>query len=535
MLDFQRKKDSNILSSGTPRDNSFFYFDQSKNLYDFILKHDNQMKKMESEIINLKTQILELTSKIPFLSQNNNFLEIEKNNNLMLNLKEEIKGDLIKDLNDVIISQKNEFKEQIDSLREEIEIIDDNKNNNNKILEINNSLQNLNQQLMLNNEEKNNLENIILNKVENDKKEINLVTSNINKRIDNFDLDFDRLIQSLKVQFLNSANSINQLEMSKVNISDYERQIDIITQSIEELNNKIDNNNQSNINENNHQSINRNLFTTNNEENDINSINNINNELDKKLNSFKDELYNDIEKINLKILSELKNQADDIKILYQELNNANINIKQINKTKNKTSKRDLNLDLDYSFNPKKVQDIRHSYKDSSNTMSIMEIELSKKANLDQLNLALETQAKLNEAFSSATRISRFCWDSEGILSENKYIKWSIQNINTALDAFKWENNSDTITILQNGVYKIVVGLIGLETKKSFGLVFNNDENIIADNNDFIRNENDINSDKGNIKFMEKYIACEENTKIKVFLFDNNDNSEEAFLELTKII
>ena len=165
----------------------------------------------------------------------------------------------------------------------------------------------------------------------------------------------------------------------------------------------------------------------------------------------------------------------------------------------------------------------------------MEIELSKKANLDQLNLALETQAKLNEAFSSATRISRFCWDSEGILSENKYIKWSIQNINTALDAFKWENNSDTITILQNGVYKIVVGLIGLETKKSFGLVFNNDENIIADNNDFIRNENDINSDKGNIKFMEKYIACEENTKIKVFLFDNNDNSEEAFLELTKII
>ena len=138
-------------------------------------------------------------------------------------------------------------------------------------------------------------------------------------------------------------------------------------------------------------------------------------------------------------------------------------------------------------------------------MSIMEMELSKKANLDQLNFALETQAKLNEAFSSATRISRFCWDSEGILSENKYIKWSIQNINTALDVFKWENNSDTITILQNGVYKIVVGLIGLETKKNFGLVFNNDENIIADNNDFMRNENDINSDKGNIKFMEKML------------------------------
>ena len=78
-------------------------------------------------------------------------------------------------------------------------------------------------------------------------------------------------------------------------------------------------------------------------------------------------------------------------------------------------------------------------------MSLIDIELSKKANLDQLNFALETQAKLNEAFSSATRICRFCWDSEGILSENKYIQWSVQNINTALDVFKWDNNSDNIT------------------------------------------------------------------------------------------
>ena len=525
MLDFQRKKDSNILGSVTPRDTSFLYIDQSKNLYDIMLKHDNQMKKMESEIINLRSQILEISSKLPILSQNNNYIDPEKNN-LLINLKEEIKDDLIKDLNSVIIAQKSEFKEQIDSLREEIEIIDYNKNNNNKIMEINNSLHNLNQQLMLNNEEKNNLENIIINKVEKDKKEINIVTSEINKRIDNFDLDFDRLIQSLKVQFLNSANTINQLELSKVNVNDYEKQIDSITQSIEELNNKIDSINQPNTNnESNHQSLNRNLFTTENEENDFG--------IDKKLNAFKDELYNDLEKINLKILSELKNQADDIKIFYQELNNINANMKQINK--NKTNKRDLNLNLDYSIKPRSIQEIRSSFKENSNIMSLMDTELSKKANLDQLNFALETQAKLNEAFSSATRISRFCWDSEGVLNENKYIKWSIQNINTALDVFKWENNSDSITILQNGVYKIVIGLIGSEIKKNFGLVFNNEENIIVYNNELIGNENDINNDKGNIKFMEKYIACEENTKIKVILFDINDNSEEAFLEITKII
>ena len=47
------------------------------------------------------------------------------------------------------------------------------------------------------------------------------------------------------------------------------------------------------------------------------------------------------------------------------------------------------------------------------------------------------------------------------------------------------------------------------------------------------------NDKGNIKFIEKYFACVENTEIKICLVDNengnNDISEEAFLELKKII
>ena len=523
MLDFQRKKDISVISSSTPRDNSFLYFDQSKNLYDFVLKHENQMKQMESEIINLKSQLKEVTKNIPLLSSQNNNINNDKNNELV-NIKEEIKDEIIKDLNNIIISQKNEFKEQVDSLKEEIVIIEEFKNNNNKFIEINNSLQNLNQQLVLNSEEKANLEN----KIDNSKKEINAIASNINKRIDNFDLDFDRLIQSLKTQFLNNANTINQLEVSKVNNNEYERQIDIINQNIEELNNRLNrffNINQINKNNMiNKNMMNGNIFTTDNDENSLDDG------FDKKLNLFKDELYNDLEKINLKILNELKNQADDIKILYQELNNINIYMKP----KSKTSRKDLNLEAILS---PKLEGSRKYSLESSNIMSIMEKELSKKANLDQLNFALETQAKLNEAFSSATRISRFCWDSEGVLNDNKYIKWSIQNINTALDVFKWENNSDYVSILQNGVYKIVIGLIGLDTNKNFGLVLNNDENIIINNNNYLRNsnDNDINSDKGNIKYMEKYIACEENTNIKVIIYDTNDNSEEAFLEIIKII
>jgi len=247
------------------------------------------------------------------------------------------------------------------------------------------------------------------------------------------------------------------------------------------------------------------------------------------------------EKEEIEIFAIARDIEKKIKDKYQVFDRKENKLRDINFHSPKNlSLKSLNL-IDKYDNP--AENIN-----SLNLLSIMETELSKKANLDQLNFALETQSKLNEAFSSASRISRFCWDSEGVLKEDKYIKWSIQNINTALDVFKWENNSESINILQNGVYKIVIGLIGLEKNKNFGIIFNDDENIIIDsrnntNNNYgmndTDNEIDMINDKGNVKFMEKYIACVENTKLKVIIFDNNndsnDNSEEAFLEIVKII
>ena len=539
MKDFQRRKDSNLLfNSASFKDNSIVYLDQSKNLYDFALKHDSQIKRMEAEISNLKTQIIDLTMKIPFYSNNsnNNLNNIEESNsnfnlNQIFKFKEDIKNDLMRDINNIVISQNNELKEKFQNLKEEIELYNDEKTNTNKIIEINDNLETLNKQLMMKDNEKNNLENLIFNKMNNDKLEINNTTNNIIKRMDSFDLDFDRLVQSLKNQFLTNANTISQLEISKVNINDYEKQMNLINQNIEELNNKI-------VNDNN---LMDKVFSSNRNINKSTLLNNNNNEIDVKneLKSFRNEMLDDIEKINLKILNELKNQADDIKILYQKMN-------ILDNTQNK--QRDINFESPkiLSLNSFMNQLDQNENPALNNILSIMESELSKKANLDQLNFALEAQSKLNEAFSSASRMSRFCWDSEGLLKDDKYIIWTIQNINTALDVFKWENNTENITIMQNGVYKIVIGLIGLEKNKNFGIIFNDEENIIIDsrnNNGWneAENENDINNDKGNIKFMEKYIACVENTKIKAIIYDNNnndsneENSEEAFLEIIKII
>ena len=526
MDDFHRKKDMNIrLNTMTQRDNSYILSDHSKSIYDFVLKHDTKIKLMEAEISNIKSQLVDITMKKSqnLKSINNSNLGERFNDsylNQIMQVKDEIKNELMNDFNNIIISQKNEFKEKFDILKEEIELFNDEKSHNNKILEINDSLESLNQQLYIKTEEKNSLENVILNKINNDKNEIDNTTKNIINRINSFDLDFDRLVQSLKNQFLTNANTISQLELSKVNINDFENQINLIHKNIQELKNKINK---------------VNIKTKNIAEKNLNRNNNNNFEIKNELNLFKNDLYNDLESINLKILNELSNQAEDIKTLYQK-------IQDIEDTRNETPKNITHKTLNLLGQNEISSDNNNAVK----LLSLMETELSKKANLDQLNFALETQSKLNDAFSSASRICRFCWDAEGLLKDDKYIIWSIQNINTALDVFKWENNSENICILQNGIYKIVIGLIEIDKNKNFGIVFNNDENIIIDsrnyNNNYgsndLNNENDIGSDKGNIKFMEKYIACLENTNIKAILFDNtenNDNSEEAFLEIVKII
>ena len=370
-----------------------------------------------------------------------------------------------------------------------------------------------------NNEENDELIQLINKEITNQLNDnMKVLNNKLNMYNDNIKSDLDSKIEQIKNELSNQEKEIISLNKNKLDKVDFDKNINTINPLIKEKKLK----SQFELKSNEVVDINRNNTNSN-------SILNT-----KDLNKIKKEIYSDFEKINIKILNELKNQAYDIKSLYQELqtNNKN-NIKNSINTEEDISSENI------GFNPNKIM----------KTLYNIEKELAKKVNLEHLNFALSAQSQLNEALNSTCQLCRLCWDSEGVLLDNNYIQWSSQHINTALNVFKWELNSEVINIMQKGVYKIVVGLIGLESNKNIKICINdNNKKIYVTETEYYyednytkENEKERNycNDEGNVKYIEKYFACVENSEIKIKLIDyennNNDTTEEAFLQLIKII
>jgi len=449
MIDFEKRKEKNVLNPQIRQEEYLLTTEQSKFMYDITINNNNQIKDIQKEIHILKTQMC----------------------------------DILNILNDKTLLNKINNKNTKNSFKEEKKIEDDN-----------NLVEYINKEIKVQLNE--NME--ILN----------------NKLNEDFKSELDNEIEMIKNELINNEKLIMSLKNNKLDKVDFDENINIINHNFDKLNEQMQ---QSQLelkqNEDDIKNKNKNSFI---DKNDLKRI--------------KKEIYADFEKINLKILKELKNQAYDIKSLYQDIQNCSKN----------NQKNPINTEED-------ILTDNINYTKIFNNIYNIEKELEKKVNIEHLNYALSTQAKLNEALNSTCQICRMCWDSEGILLDNKYIQWSSQNINTALNVFKWETNSESIKILQKGVYKIVIGLIGLESDKNIKVCFNDLNKIEETENDLDNNDIKSNNymewnsgnEKGNIKFIEKYFACVENTEIKVLLIDNendnNDVSEEAFLELNKII
>ena len=525
-INFQRKKEFSSPLLTTTQYFSNMQSEHTKNLYDFVLRLDSQIKNLEKDISILKSQYINLATKIPSFEKNDDkitkndlaelILTTQQNQNklneddIKLLIKSEI-NKVLKEkftkLNDDIINIKTEnieYGKNIDDIIEQQK-------------KLSNQFYSIKDESYCNSKRENSkdFENIIKRQLQKDKieiknsiEEINQKTENyfneINKRINDFDLDFDRLIESLKTQFQSVSETITQIDKNKINIKEFEKILKI---------HNLDKNQQSNNNKNiNNYSQIKNYNNNNN--------NNQNNIMKSELIQLRNEINSDFEKINIKILTELQNQGNDIKNLYQELHeldlikNSNIlNLtNQINENNQNINYNEENISLNNIFNS-------------------IENELSKKANIEQLNYALETQAKINDAFCSANRTAKWSWSNDGLL-KNKFIIWSIQNINTALDLFIWENESNSILVSNKGIYKIVVGLISIDNKDNFNVLINDE---IIFESQFERNSiSDVCQNNG-ILYIDKYIALMDNSRIQIKINSESECNGEAFIEITKVI
>ena len=225
-ITFQRKKE---FSSYTQPIQS----DQSKTIYDFVLKQDTQIKSLEKEILNLKNDILLLSSKVPLLESKSNDQITKTDLNILLPTiptKEEIKS-MIK-----IELEKSKEKEEI---QREIDIIKkENETTKKEITSINTKVNNLEAKLKEKDKEDNT--NVIVDQVNKAiggiEKKTFTITSQLkqnieeyiiktNKKLSDIDNDFDRLIDSLKTQFQSVNETILQFDKTKLDIKDISKYI----------------------------------------------------------------------------------------------------------------------------------------------------------------------------------------------------------------------------------------------------------------------------------------------------------------------
>ena len=127
-ISFQRKKEFNTYSQPIQSE-------QTKTIYDFVLRQDNQIKLLEKEINSLKNELIIISSKFPLLEQKSDDQITKSELNFLIPTiptKEEIKA-MIK-----IELDKNETIKMLPDIKKEIiHLKKDNSDRDNKISLIN--------------------------------------------------------------------------------------------------------------------------------------------------------------------------------------------------------------------------------------------------------------------------------------------------------------------------------------------------------------------------------------------------------------
>ena len=130
-------------------------------------------------------------------------------------------------------------------------------------------------------------------------------------------------------------------------------------------------------------------------------------------------------------------------------------------------------------------------------------ELDIKLSVQDFDVAMNNQNKINSALVQNNQIGIWVWES-GVLKNNHNVPWEIQKINNYPENFIWNKDSDTIVVKHKGIYLCNLGFF--MSNNTFIQLYVNGEMILSKTNN--------KSECDNTKYTQKYEDNLKYNKIK---------------------
>ena len=458
---------------------------------------------------------------------NNNKINID---NINKTLKEKAdKNDinnLMKDfqnfseLNEKVKNIDNDLDRLIDNMKKQFKNIDNGINNliNSKI-EIK-DLESINNKISENNKNHINTHNELSNEIQQIKNEINVFNTkynNINGIIGDMKSKYEILDINLKNNEENMAknieNNINQIVEKLINNNDKEKDIQkfmyIINQNIEQINEKIYNiENQKYVAasdfDNLSQEIKSEMKDFENYTKDYyknfyeDLLKNINKKIDKEEFKFILEKKVDVDTFQKSLNTKSSSvEIEDVKLSLSKLKDEvknKINLEKFDSFIESISsniqeiKNDLvlkgNIDeiMSYLKNKANIDDVNKALVEIHN-------ELDSKSSLEDFNHAMNNQNSINTYLAKENSIAKYIWNS-GNVSKGYAVPWEEQIINTMPENVIWEKDEISILVKKKGIYLISLGFF-VDEKPTVQVMING-ENVLSQVNSnafIVRQEN----------------------------------------------
>ena len=83
-------------------------------------------------------------------------------------------------------------------------------------------------------------------------------------------------------------------------------------------------------------------------------------------------------------------------------------------------------------------------------------ELTQRPTITELNRVVGEQSLIMESLCSEHQLGRWIWKSGKTKGEKHTVPWNVQNINTNLENFGWEQDKSAITCAAPGLYEVGV-------------------------------------------------------------------------------